>query len=363
MDWRLAQEIAFGTMRMKLTLDHFLLQLNAYKKISLKLKPLLILRSAIYQLTMLDRVPLYAVVNEAVELAKKYCSSPIARFINALLRKHETILLKRPEGITAKGLSIRFSYPEELIQHLLKQFTLAETQQVLAAGNLPPPLMARKRSAKNLEMILFSSSDIEKYASSSEYYIQNSTPALLFHHLANQESFNPHRVLDLCSSPGGKLILAHDYFPQATLFANDVSEIKLERIKENLAKYQIPAYLSHGPAEQYPLTTKFDLIIADIPCSNTGVMNKRPEARWRFSETSLSELKMLAHRILARAVELLNERGKLWLMTCSILREENQVLVSSACKEFSLQCTHQELILPDEQGRDGGFAAELVLKK
>lgn len=350
-------------MRMKLTLDHFILQLNAFQKVSLKLKPLLLLRSAIYQITMMDKVPLYAVVNETVELAKKYCSFPIAGFINAILRKKEAVPLKYSEGASAKALSLRFSYPQELIQHLLKQFTLSETKQILKSGNLPPHLMARKRFTKGLEMVPLSSSNLANYTSSHDCYIQNRTPALLFHHLAHKSHFEPDIILDLCSSPGGKLLLAHDYFPKASLFANDVSEAKIERIKENLTKYQFSAHLSTIPAEEYPLERKFDLIIADIPCSNTGVLNKRPEARWRFSKEALAELKTLAHGILSRAKDLLTANGKIWLMTCSILKEENQDLVASTCSSLHLYCTHQELILPDDQGNDGGFAAELVWKR
>ncbi|KAF3362624.1 Uncharacterized protein PHSC3_000863 [Chlamydiales bacterium STE3] len=362
-DERLAQEIAFGTMRMQLTLDSFASQLADNQKIKLKPKVRILLRTALYQATMMDKIPLYALVNETVRIAKKYFSIPTANFLNALLRKIEGHCFSLPEGSQPQELSLRFSYPLALVENLIKTFGEEKTKGILEVGNQPPKLMVRKLHTSQIEMQQIESTSLHAFMTSLNFYIQNSTPATLFHHLASANPFDPQVILDLCASPGGKLLLAHDYFPTAKLFANDISEAKLRKLKENIEKYQLQVDISCGPGESYPKGRSFDLIIADVPCSNTGVLNKRPEARWRFSESSLENLKATALSIVGHATTLLAPNGRIWFMTCSILKEENEDLIAEICQKLSMKCTHQELILPHLNGADGGFAAELQHKK
>ena len=110
-------------------------------------------------------------------------------------------------------------------------------------GNQNPLWMARKRDEQRMVVL----SDIQEAANSSEYYIQNETPLRLIEAL---RSGKPKTILDLCASPG-KLICLHDFYPEAALFANDVSDKKIDRVKENLEKYGIEAALSVGPGEEY----------------------------------------------------------------------------------------------------------------
>jgi len=335
-DFRLAQEISSGTMRRKRTLEYWADRLGPLK---LKRKEKVLLLMAIYQTKMMDRVPAHAIAYESVECAKKYCHERFAKFLNATLRK----LPRLPDDLP-DDLGIRYSYPDFFIQTLKVQFSAEEVVSVLQAGNEPPRLMARKRNPP-LEMMM-----LEKPMVSSDLYIQNATPVSLIGECCRYLSAPPKSILDLCAAPGGKSLLLHDLYPEAKLWMNDVSKAKIMKIKENLKRYEIEATVTQSPGEAYATDQKFDLIILDVPCSNSGVLNKRPEARWRITAESLNELTRLQSNLIDHALTLLAPSGQLWYLTCSILHQEH--------RHHQLRNAHfTKLIMPNDQGLDGGFAA------
>ncbi len=343
-DFHFAQELAYGTMRMQLTLEHYAQQLNESLKLKRKEKTLLIL--ALYQATMMDRVPLHALVHESVEMAKKFCHQSFAKFLNALLRKIPETHFTLPEGDDAKSLSIRYSYPEFFVSELLKQTDLTQTIDILEAGNLPGKTMARIRKFSTVTIL----DNPQQYADSPDLYIQNVTPVTLIGECAKHLSKPPKNILDLCASPGGKALAVHDLFPEAKLTVNDISESKIRRIEENFNKYNVSATMSISPGETFSSDEKFDLIILDVPCSNSGVLNKRHEARWRITPESLKELQQLQQKLIENALSLLSPKGQLWYMTCSILKSENggQSLLKNHI--------YHKLIFPNPEGWDGGYA-------
>lgn len=378
-DNNLAREIAYGTARMALALDYLATQLTNKKKLSLKLKEKVLLRTALYQHFYLERIPLYALVNETIEIGKKYCHESFVKFLNASLRRLSEVEPELPKGETVPELSIRYSYPAYYVQELVQNFGLDKAEQIMKVGNQPSPMMfrIRPRSKRHIDEIdgidlltgtrapigiLNDVTLIGEIVDSSNYYIQNVTPAELIHVLS-QECKEPTKILDLCSSPGGKLIGVHDQFPKAELFANDVSADKLKPLSENCAKYGVSATLSSCRGEQFPVDQTFDIVILDVPCSNSGVLNKRPEARWRLSQKTLEHLEEIQHQLLKHALELIAEDGEIWYMTCSILKKENVRFIQRVCDLYSLEVRMQEAILPNDIGWDGGFACALRRQK
>jgi len=343
-DDHLAREIAFGTIQRKLSLDYLAAQLTPQKKLNLKTKELVLLRTALYQYYFMDRIPTYALTNETLQIAKKYCHRTFTAFLNAVLRQLESTKLNLP----VDSLSTYYSYPSYFVNQLVNDYGVVKARTILDAGNKPAPVMARRRSTLyEVELC-----KVSEAAYSSEYYIQNRTPVELIKELSTSV-IKPQSILDLCASPGGKTILIHDIFPDAKLFANDVSEEKLKRIRDNLQKYTIEAELSCGLGETYPRNRQFDLVIVDAPCSNTGVLNKRAEARWRLSAENMKALEEIQLRLIENASHLGN---LVWYMTCSILKEENERVVQKACQLFGLDKLEERTILPDENGSDGGYA-------
>lgn len=369
-DDHLAQEIANGSARMALTLDYLAQQVTPQKKLDVKLKERALLRTAVYQMCFMDRVPSYAVVDETIKIAHKYCHSTFVKFLNAILRRIAEQKPALPTGNSPVELSIRYSYPQFFTEKLLKSYGVEKTPLILEAGNTAAPHMVRLRDSngvQNWELVkqppfpvalIKETSRIPEIASSPSYYIQNVTPVELMTHLSGP-TLNPHSILDLCASPGGKTLLAYDLYPNAQLFANDVSPKKLETLENNFHKYGIHAQLSCALGEEFKSEQTFDLIILDVPCSNSGVLNKRAEARWRLTPESLLQLEETQLRLLKHALTLLSPEGEIWYLTCSILPDENEALMGKACELFGLTMRSQKTILPNFHGWDGGYCCKL----
>lgn len=385
-DLHLAQEIAYGSVRMSLALDELARQASSKKSLNLKLKEKALVRTAVYQLWSMDRLPAYAVINESLKIARKYCHHHFVAFLNALLRNFASLPKTLPQGNSIHDLSTRYSYPQRFIQELQSNYPEDAVLQILEAGNTPSQTMVRMRLnetalvqdalSDHFEITfdkppllvgrLLDTSLMDAIVKSSAYYIQNITPVDLVSSLS-QHTPAPHHVLDLCASPGGKLIAVHDIFPNAELHANDVSAGKLVKLNFNLDKYKIKATLSCSNGEEFSPAQRFDLVILDVPCSNSGVLNKRPEARWRFKEFCNSspnedDLALIINKQLAlikHALTLLKPGGCIWYLTCSILKSENEQVVEHACREWGMTASCMQTILPNKQGWDGGFGCIL----
>jgi 16S rRNA (cytosine967-C5)-methyltransferase len=313
-----------------------------------------LLRMAVYQHIFMDRVPLYAIVNETIEIAKRHCHESYCKFLDAILRKLAEGDHPLPQGDSISNLSIRYSFPSFFVEELIADYGLEKAKMVLEIGNKQAPVMARQRSTGEIKIV----DDISEIKNSEDYYIQNATPFTLISRLSG-EIKEPNKILDLCASPGGKLIAVHDRFPNAAFFANDVSIEKLQILSENLLKYGIKAALSCSKGEVFKSDEGFDLIILDVPCSNSGVLNKRPEARWRMTPENLKNLEKLQLALIENSISLLSKDGEIWYLTCSILKKENERLMEQACKKFNLKISRMETVLPNAEGWDGGFACAL----
>lgn len=339
-DAALAYELATGTMRRFMTLEYIATQISENQKLSLKRKERILTFLAIYQLYFLNRVPAYAVVDESVALAKKYSSNHFSQFLNALLRKLTIHRVPIPEEF-----SVRYSYPKDLIQAFIDDYGKETAVKILETGNEVPVTMARKRPG-------FTYIPVEPFSAKNDkqLYIQNQTPGKLMQELSVGMEHTPKRILDLCAAPGGKLLAAHDLFPDAMLVANDVSETRIKRLKENCKKYGLNVEMHVGAGEDFKCDEPFDLIILDVPCSNTGVLNKRAEARWQVRQLEEIQLKLLTS-----AQKLLSPTGEIWYMTCSILKKENEQITH----QFAANIRKEISVLPDASS-DGGYGCALT---
>ena len=170
-------------------------------------------------------------------------------------------------------------------------------------------------------------------------------------------------ILDLCAAPGGKTThLAELSKDLATIYATDVSEDRLKLVDSNVSRLQLSSVLLRlidYDGSGLP-DLEFDAALVDVPCSNTGVLSRRPEARWRFREDDLADLAQLQTRLLMTAFDRLRLGGRLVYSTCSIEPEETTELIRNVVAAVpSMQLQNEELSLPG-QPADGAYCALIV---
>ena len=367
-DLDFAYELACGSLRKQRYLDHIIK--IVVKKKPAKEKECIILRLALYQCYFLPNIPIYAIANTMVQIAKKQCHSSFASFLNALLRKLQLDSLPTPQ---TTDIGIIHSYPDSFVQLLLQQYGPEKTVELLERGNKPTPLTgclykeATLMEEKALDDPILTRAGLKMFFMDSPnplFYIQNRTQPKLLANLAEGISYRPKRILDMCAAPGGKSLILHHFYPEATLVVNDSAENKIARLSENLHRFSCPAQILCQKGEELQSDVRFDLILIDAPCSNSGVLYKCPEARWRISEESLASLAKTQAKLIANAMNLLDKDGKIWFMTCSILAQENERQILEVCKYFNLKIDGNTFLqLPDNEGHEGGFACQLSLQK
>lgn len=256
--------------------------------------------------------------NEWINIAKKNTHPMFVKFLNHYLRNLPAHLDYRDEDAYPTYFKGRFN------------------EDVYKAMNQPARLFVRDR----LEKKFLEVDKLDPYLESDRYYIQNPTPFHLIESLIEHIS-PPKSILDLCANPGGKTIALSEFFPNAEFYVNDVKEGR--EMKENFERLGIKAHFTQGDALNYPEDRTFDLVILDAPCSNSGVLNKRPEARHRLNQESVETLHKLQIKLLEKAQKL----GRtVAYMTCSILEEENNL---------PIEPSYSKLVLPDSKGFDGGY--------
>jgi 16S rRNA (cytosine967-C5)-methyltransferase len=388
-DRGLCQEIVYGVVRWQATLDWLI----ARKTGGREQKPALqnLLRLGLYQIFWLDRIPDHAAVHETVELAKQGGFGPQAGFINAVLRGYlreaaETKQLLADLKTSQPGLG--WSQPEWLVASWRKRFGDEMTQRLLEWNNTPPKTFARVNTLKtdpgklvekwraenveydfrtydwtgeNLVFELKSHPPLHSLVSFREgwFYIQDPSTLLAVSELGPQPGES---VLDLCAAPGGKTtFIAQLMNNQGGIVASDVAEDRLKLIRENCTRLGVtcvePVLFSALDAR----SATFDRILVDAPCSNSGVLRRRLDLRWRISPDEISRLQQTQLDLLHRAATQLKRAGVLIYSTCSMELEENDAVVSeflSGHSNFKLESKRQ--LLPFVENVDGAFVAKLI---
>lgn len=254
--------------------------------------------------------------------------------------------------IAAAPLAERESFPTELVRRWTDRFGEADAECLCRWFNEPAEtFLARKDGTFTRLGRGERVSDVKGYAE-GEFIVQDPGTALA---VALVDAKPGDTVLDACAAPGGKAIQLA--WRGASVTACEVNPARRRRLEENLArvKLNIPIVSS---LDQLP---RFSKILVDAPCSNTGVLRRRPDARWNWSAHKLASLVSLQAEILDKAAVLLAPGGRLVYSTCSIEPEENAGQVEAFLSRhpgFRLEASKESL--PFETGNDGAFAAAMV---
>ena len=387
-DRHLCQELAYGIIRWQGTLDWLI----GRKTDTRAQKPMLqnLLRLGLYQIFWLDRIPAHAAVHETVELAKQSGFNTQAGFINAVLRGY-----LRDFDVT-RGLlgelkrtqpHLGYSHPEWLVARWQARWGADPTAKLMEWNNTPPKTFARANTLKadpgklltqwrdeNVEYDFVRRDWLEENAvfelkshpplsllpsfQQGLFYVQDPSTLLAVRELDPQPGES---VLDLCAAPGGKLTaLAQLMRNEGRLLAHDTTPERLKLIDQNCARLGITCAQTTSTLNPQPATL-CDRILIDAPCSNTGVMRRRVDLRWRIRPGEIGRLRSAQLELLRQAATLLKPGGRLVYSTCSLEPEENGEVVTeflAGHADFKLDLTRE--LLPFVDGVDGTFTARMV---
>lgn len=341
-----------GTIKLKLRLDFVIEKITNRKLKDISFQVKNILRLAIYELEQTQN-PEYAVINSYVELTKKY-NPKASGFTNgalrAYLRKKNDIEFPSLKKNPAKAISIIYSHPEWMVKNWIKNYGQDKTIQICEFNNKSPKLTIRPNYIKisKQELIeffelnnikhaldttvsecieLLEYGDIRNIAGFKEglWLVQGESSILTGKILDPQPGEN---ILDLCSAPGGKTAhIAALMQNKGRITAVDISETRLKKVNENCTRLGINIVKTvAADATTFFSDEKFDRILIDAPCSNTGVLAKRADARWNRRPEDVIALSEIQKKILDNAVNLLKKGGCIVYSTCSIEPEENTMV-------------------------------------
>jgi 16S rRNA (cytosine967-C5)-methyltransferase len=371
-DRGLAHELFYGVLRNLSLLDFWI---DLLRQGNLDDQSRDFLRLGLYQLFLL-RTPEHAAINETVKLAR-----PKQRaLINAVLRSAQRRAQELQSKANRQPLSVRFSHPSFIIERWKKNLGDAATASLLEWNNRPPPLYGRinelKIQPQNFLRTypdthrLSTRPDVVEFArippgalAAGHFYIQDPSTTLACELLDPQPNEN---VLDACAAPGGKTcLLAQQMKNLGSIVACDRDLERIKRLQENLDRLgvEIATVLQRDWLQNLPAlsVSEFDRILLDAPCSNTGVMRRRVDVRWRLAADDFARMQQRQLEILRNVIGLLKRNGVFVYSTCSLEPEENEQVVDCLLKEFkNFKLVEQKMITPFRDGFDGAFAAKFV---
>jgi 16S rRNA (cytosine967-C5)-methyltransferase len=336
------------------------------------------------QIFLLDGVPEHAAVHETIETAKRLrVAAGQQRYLNAVLRN----ALRRKEGLLewrdVQLPEIRYSHPSFCIERWTTFFGEERTQRLLEWNQQRAHTYARKTSlGKDLLHAEDLPADLEVFPDDPDFvqlprklnpidlpkfeegawYIQD--PATRF----APRMLNPQPgevLLDACAAPGGKTSILADllYRKSGEIVAIDPQEYRVQRLQENMNRLQtqqvhVECATLNGFAGSTSRT--FDGILLDVPCSNTGVLQRRPDAKWNLTEEGFAERAALQRTLLEEAVPLCKPGGRIVYSTCCIEPEETTEVIAAFLQDHSdWQKVEEQLILPGQHQTDGAYCCLL----
>ncbi len=348
-DAGLSSQIVFGTLRFRAQLDYLIKQYSGKSPQKLDPEVREALRTAIFQLRYLERLPSHAVVHEAVELVKATKRSA-AGFTNAVLRKVNRDPVEWPDRAT------ELSCPSWLLDRWSAHFGQGMAEGIAAAALSPPQAYIRiapgTTGPPNLTVEATDIPGCYRLLSAPD-------PNVALHDIGSQSilpllDLQPgHTYLDLCAAPGNKTRQALET-PLNLAVACDISFKRLRA-----SALECPRVVLDG-RKPLPFSTRFDRIFIDAPCSGTGTIGRNPEIKWRVQETDFSRFGQGQFELLSQAMPLLAAGGKLLYATCSLEREENEDVIRRFCSaEPNAKLERESWRIPGREEGDGFYGAVL----
>lgn len=345
--------IVNGTIRYLITIDYII---NQFSKTKIKkMKPIIknILRSSVYQILFMDKVPHSAACNEAVKMTKNRGFMGLSGFVNGVLRNiarnKDNITYPNPKNNLVQYLSVKYSFPQWILDYWLQYYKAKFVEELCDASNNNPEISIRcnvlKIDVLTLKKLLIKDNinvseglflqealHISKTSSIRDlplfkkglFQVQDES-SMLVTHILNPKAGE--KILDVCSAPGGKSTHCGEIMGnEGYILARDIHEKKLEFIQSSAKRLGINIINT----EQKDATildaekiNKMDRVLIDAPCSGLGIIRKKPDIKWKKDNSDLNDLIGIQRKILSVCSKYVKERGILVYSTCTISEKEN----------------------------------------
>lgn len=393
-DKGLATELVYGTVSRKITLEWYLAHfIEDREKLDTWVYYLLML--SLYQLVYLDKLPPHAVVNEAVNIAKRKPGTD--KFVNAILRKMSQSTLPNPAEIKRKNkrLSVQYSVPVWLVQTLIAEYGDERAEKIFQSLHDRNKASVRVTDGQRVEQ-LAEELDAQRsqlspvglvkshgHFAGTDYFreglitIQDETSQLVAPTLDIQ---GDEIILDACAAPGGKTCHMASYLTDGKIFALDLYDHKLTLIEENATRLGLADKIETKRLDASRVhetfgPDTFDKILVDAPCSGIGLIRRKPDIRYNKAAMDFDSLKTIQLQILDSVCQSLKIGGIMTYSTCTIIKKENQEVI----QEFLLKHPNFEqvtlehpkkdimvdgclLITPEQYQTDGFFIGQFIRK-
>ena len=351
-DRAFATELVYGTLRMQGRHDHFISAASDRSLEQIDPKALIVLRLGTHQLKQM-RVPSHAAIYESVELAKKVVGKSTASFVNAILRKIDSLdfeQLSKPTQEYAR-LALEYSHPEWIVSSYFDSLkNSSDVISLLQANNNPakPTLIAWPGLAAQGELLEAGALAIATSSVAATFDgnpgdiaairerragVQDLGSQLVVEKFYDQ--FKPNlRWLDLCAGPGGKAAYLSALLKRdgGSLLANEISNERAKLVSQVMHHGEVNICDGRSMPDELG---KFDRILLDAPCTGIGALRRRPEVRWRRNLQDLKNLTQLQSELLESATRLLSPGGIIAYVTCSSHQAETKFQIRSFLKQHS----------------------------
>jgi 16S rRNA (cytosine967-C5)-methyltransferase len=397
--------LACGVVRHQTTLDHVLGSFSDRPAARIEPAVLDALRLGLYQVLFLERVPPSAAVDETVNLVRKEANRRAAGFVNGVLRsvlrsvrwseaseaadaRHrlpcsanrvavfDRPILPNPGGSPGDWLSLAYGLPKWLVERWLGRFGWEVTEKICQSGNASPPLHVRWRSGGPAPAAFEPVEGMGGFYCVQQAGSVSDLPGFGDGHIIVQGVPSGRSVLalrveagaaalDVCAAPGVKAAhLADLTGPGGRVIVVDKSLGRMRKLKENVTRLRIMnvrPLVGDATCLGDWLVRRFDRILVDVPCSNTGELCRRVEVRHRVQPGDIRRLVELQSALLAAAAGLLKPYGYLVYSTCSLEEEEGPGVVKAfLARNASCELQEEQWMFPHENGSAGGYFARLA---
>jgi 16S rRNA (cytosine967-C5)-methyltransferase len=369
-DRALAQRLAYGAVQRVRTLDHALDVLGRRRTSRLDPPVRAALRLGAYQLGYVDGVPRYAAVNESVELVRAAGLERAVAFTNAVLRRLgeglRPLLDALPES-TAREAALRHSYPDWVAEVWERDLGIEQAIALMRAQNEPAELVVRLVCGElegRADPVVPGAWHVERVdeeaVAGGRVWPQSRASQLVGLAVGARDG---ERTLDLCAAPGGKATML-----RGEVVAVEVNEARARELEETVRRLDrgnVRVVVADG-RELPPELDAFDRALVDAPCSGLGVLDRRPDLRWRAEPLPGLQLELLR-----AAAGRVRPGGTIVYSVCTVNADESEAVVDASGLEVDASLADEwpgfrhprrpEFLqtLPHVHGTAGFFVARL----